>query len=147
MKFSVKKDQVLTGMAFALAPIGLLLLIVGIIVSGFAAFLAILIGIVAMAAGGFLVWSLSHSYLEITDEHVINHFGPFQRRVTLERVRAVRYIKETSLDFTWSFMRMQLWLFPHDVVTISMPEDEDAFLTALQEKVPDVNIADIHAAL
>ncbi|WP_028401081.1 PH domain-containing protein [Ectobacillus panaciterrae] len=147
MKFSVKKDQVLTGTVFALAPIGLLLFILGIVASGFIAFFAALIGIAGMAAGGFLIWSLSRSYIEITDEHVVNHFGPFQRRVTLDRVRAVRYIKETSLDVTWSFMRVQLWLFPHDVVTIGMPEDEEAFLTALQQKVPDVNITDIHAAL
>ncbi|UOY91938.1 PH domain-containing protein [Ectobacillus sp. JY-23] len=147
MKFAVKKDRYFVGAAYALAPIGLLSVIIGIFLEGFGAFLFVAAGLFAGIAGTFLLWALTRSYIELNNEYIIHHFGPLQRAVTLDRIRAIRYTRDTSLDMIWSATRLELWLFPHDVVTIGMPEDEEAFLHALEQKIPDINTKDRHAAL
>ncbi|MFX3624950.1 MAG: PH domain-containing protein [Ectobacillus sp.] len=140
MKFSVKKNNVLVGTVIGFAPLGLFLFIAGLMGQGFISFMLMLLGIGFLGGGGLLIWSLFHSYLEITEEHLINHFGFFQSQITLERIRAIRFVNESSPAFAWTFLRMQVVLFPHALVTVALPEDVEGFLAALEQKVPQAEV-------
>ncbi|WP_028399738.1 PH domain-containing protein [Ectobacillus panaciterrae] len=144
MKFSVKKHAALTGTSIALTPIGLLLLVLGTGGSSLIRIACIALGIVCVTAGTILLWALNRSYLEITEEHLVNHFGPFKSQINLERITAIRFVKDPASGFAWTFLRIQVMLHPHKQVTIALPEDKNAFIMALKQKCPDAEIAYMH---
>lgn len=142
MKFSVRKDLQFGIITLSIILIGVLLWIIGIIATGFLSFVTILFGLACLLSGGLFTWAWFHSYIELTDEYVISHFGPLETRVTLDRIREVRFTKDSFPILSTSSVRMQLWLYPQEVVTIIGVQEEQEFFEAIQQKLPTVIIVD-----
>lgn len=147
MKFSINKDKAFVAISISLFLVAILLWIAGIKASGLTSFIALFLGSSSLLAGGFLTWALLHSYIEVTDEYVIHHFGLFETRVTLDRIREVRVLKDSTPALCTSVIRMQLWLYPQEVVTITSVKEEKEFFEALQQKLPTVYIANNKAMI
>lgn len=131
MKFSIRRNPLLSLLIIALCPIPFILFFAKEADAG-----SIIAGIIMLLIMFMLLWALFHSYHEITNTHLVAVFGFFKIMIPLHEITNIRYTYNLLSAPAWTFKRLEITYSKYDIALISLPKDTDLFMKTMQEKCP-----------
>ncbi|UKS66133.1 PH domain-containing protein [Rossellomorea marisflavi] len=81
----------------------------------------------------FILWGCLTTYYLLSDTHLIIRYGPFKKRVPLDRITSVKKTSNPLSSPALSLKRLEISYNTYDMVLIS-PKDRDAFIKVLSER-------------
>lgn len=141
MKFQIKKNPFLVALILCLIPI-ILLVPIGSFIEGEGQIMSIVIFILILPVIIVLGWALFHSYHEFSDTEFISIFGFIKIRIPFHEIKKVAFSLNPMSSPAWTFKRLKIEYKRFEFVLLSLPKDEELFLSELQKRCPQAEIKD-----
>lgn len=81
----------------------------------------------------FILWGCLTTYYLFSDNHLIIRYGPFKKRIPLDRITSVKKTSNPLSSPALSLKRLEISYNTYDMVLIS-PQDRDEFIKVLSKR-------------
>ncbi len=141
MKFQIKKNPFLVALILCLIPI-ILFIPIGSIIEGEGQIMSIIIFILISPVIIILAWASFHSYHEFSDTEFISIFGYIKIKIPFNEINKVRFSLNPMSSPAWTFKRLRIDYKKFEFALLSLPKEEELFLSELQKRCPQAEIKD-----